>query len=102
MLVKILAAIFDFYSSEKLGGEREIFTKRSQKEGEGRGGTMNITALRNRKRATKRNETQANLDIVVSSSGQQLRRKGVGRSMEKFFFVPFHTVNSISKLNMAG
>ena len=40
MLVKILAAIFDFYSSEKLGGEREIFTKRSQKEGEGRGGVV--------------------------------------------------------------
>ena len=43
MLEKILAAIFDFYSSEKLERERErererkIFTKRSQKEGEGRG-----------------------------------------------------------------
>ena len=37
MLVKILAAIFDFYSSEKLGGEREIFTKRSQKRRRGEG-----------------------------------------------------------------
>ena len=76
MLVKILAAIFDFYSSEKLGGEREIFIKRSQKEGEGRGGAMNITALRNRKTATKRNETQANLDIVVSSSGNNSDARG--------------------------
>ena len=76
MLVKILAAIFDFYSSEKLEREREIFTKRSQKEGEGRVGAMNITALRNRKTATKRNETQANLDIVVSSSGNNSDARG--------------------------
>ena len=32
---------------------------------------MNITALINRKTATKRNETKANLDVVVSSSTNQ-------------------------------
>ena len=30
---------------------------------------MNITALINRKTGTKRNETKANLDVVVLSSG---------------------------------
>ena len=34
-------------------------------------GAMNITALINRKTATKRNETMANLDVVVSSSTNQ-------------------------------
>ena len=37
---------------------------------------MNITALRNRKTATKRNETQTNLDIVVSSSGNNSDARG--------------------------
>ena len=33
---------------------------------------MNITTLINRKTATKRNETKANLDVVVSSLGNIL------------------------------
>ena len=70
-MVKIIGAIFDFYSSGKLGRERDICTKRSQKEGEGRSGAINITALINRKTATKRNETKANLDVMVSSSTNQ-------------------------------
>ena len=32
---------------------------------------MNITALINRKTATNRNETMANLDVVLSSSTNQ-------------------------------
>ena len=71
--MKIIGAIFDCYSSGKLGRERDICTKRSQKEGEWRSGAINITALINRKTATKRNETEANLklDVAVSSSTNQ-------------------------------
>ena len=70
MLLKVLAAIFDFYSSEKLGGERETFLPRGVKKKErGGGGAMNITASVNRKTATKRNETEVKLDVVVSLSG---------------------------------
>ena len=72
MLLKVLAAIFDFYSSEKLGREREreTFLPRGVKKKEsGGGGAMNITASVNRKTATKRNETEVKLDVVVSLSG---------------------------------
>lgn len=37
---------------------------------------MNITDLRNRKTATKRNETKANPDVVVSSSGNNSDARG--------------------------
>ena len=45
----------------------------SPKEGEGRSGAINITALINRKTATKRNENEANLKlyVAVSSSTNQ-------------------------------
>ena len=45
LLVKIVAAIFSFYCSGRLGREKKIRTegvRYSQKEGEGRGGAMNI------------------------------------------------------------
>ena len=55
--MKIIGAIFDFYSSGK-AGEGETFVPRGVKKKErGGGGAINITALINRKTATKRNET---------------------------------------------
>ena len=63
---------FSTFIAAESWGERDIYTKEVQKEGEGRGGAMNITALINRKTATKRNETKANLDVGVSSSGNIL------------------------------
>ena len=57
---------------QRKAGEREIFVPRGFKQKERGGGwAMNITALINRKTATKRNETKANLDVVVSSSINQ-------------------------------
>ena len=58
---------------QRKAGERETFVSRGfkKKERGGGGGAMNITALINRKTATKRNETKSNLDVVVSSSTNQ-------------------------------
>ena len=65
--VKIIAAIFNFYSSGKVRRETYLYQEDSKRGN----GAMNITALINRKTATKRNETKSNLDVVVSSSTNQ-------------------------------